>query len=1220
MKLLYGEDKFFIGAVKFFDELKDFGFIASNNCNMDVEEYNQDFYVNSDSFVESEAKVESQIVVFQIEKRGARTRAVNVRKFSKSDKDIELALSYYGDHEVIKLKDYNTINVINSSRISSSKFVPFIKSIIENNKNRSTETTYNISSSMVSRFKTKYNISEKYIFDRDFESDTKECWQSLFNILKEDEALEILKHYPSAVKYLNKTSIIEKWLSPTSLKDCNIQEIQETKDNLENAPKEILEIFKKSVEPVIVEKAKQLLKELSKKSNVGKIDIERELSRYLQFTRKKLLKEKKECLQQVQYNNFKEQKERYKSWKSFYEINDVLKAFSAIDNKTDEYIKELDETFKEEIEKHIESHELSAAVSLIRRIADVTKIHPKSYCDRLFPEIRQILIDYCNNYKTNPEYHLGRLYDNFYNLTSILDDDKKDSLEKEIISLSYNCILEYCEIYKNDSEEIDKNLFDIYHSISSFLEEDKKNELKNDILKILRNTCSINVISTLTDGWSKDWLTPDDAYEISKEIIGQWKIKDISKWITGKEFHTSYHEYFYDKQNFLDMVCSRAFELINNLKIYEPFEDSKENNDQFSRKETISHNCEFISNLRHYGKMLYSVSINPEWDNYLEKREPDEWLILSENNIVYKIPENITKKYIDSISITDFDSENSRWYSKPIIKNQAISSLIFKSSLSAFDFITERLKNLELTENNIPLAVALTELLSYSKPDKEYYEDLKEWNNLFKSKILQFRQGIDDNPKLCVILYCIYFETKAPASILKEIFEFLPPYIQIRCVKHLFGQIAQGKFKKTAETLYKLLCKEESKLCLPLEITFEYLKLREKDPTSTLTHNIMLQLLNERTDHEEWMGIRYLTTECQGRTYIDNFAERKYDYEKKIFYNGIIEEDRNTKNITLFLPYKMINEDKTPQNYNNKYYNYINEFIKISFSKDDYQFISVANGLSYIFMNSCKMELLNMSRTFKILYKNIINELPIIKQEEIESFCECRLSDKLDNRNSLPFYWCSNKPCFRDPIRYMTTFEWENYTILDFMRVLKIPVDYISKKGKRTKFGYYIILSSYLKSFAKFYKHLKCRKCNNLMKPIGVSNYASRAVNEYACTDEKCKMYGITIYLNHCFNKSRCDATIDSRDSKQCPNGQYICPECGACCSTENFRLRLENLNKTGGVITPRLENFVKAGLGHWEKNEFYCYRCGSKKEIEDGEHVCKKCKDDINPSLYNLF
>ena len=49
MNIIYGEDKYFIGAVKFFDVYKDFGFIASNNCNMPSPKYNQDFYVNSRS-------------------------------------------------------------------------------------------------------------------------------------------------------------------------------------------------------------------------------------------------------------------------------------------------------------------------------------------------------------------------------------------------------------------------------------------------------------------------------------------------------------------------------------------------------------------------------------------------------------------------------------------------------------------------------------------------------------------------------------------------------------------------------------------------------------------------------------------------------------------------------------------------------------------------------------------------------------------------------------------------------------------------------------------------------------------------------------------------------------------------------------------------------------------------------------------------------------------
>lgn len=110
-------------------------------------------------------------------------------------------------------------------------------------------------------------------------------------------------------------------------------------------------------------------------------------------------------------------------------------------------------------------------------------------------------------------------------------------------------------------------------------------------------------------------------------------------------------------------------------------------------------------------------------------------------------------------------------------------------------------------------------------------------------------------------------------------------------------------------------------------------------------------------------------------------------------------------------------------------------------------------------------------------------------------------------------------------------------------------------------------------------------------------------------------MNGASIYLNHCFNRTKCKSIIDSRDSKQCPNGQYICPECGGCCSTENFRNRISNLVMTGGFVSPWLENFVKSSLGHWERGEYFCYSCGAKMEIDDADGImkCPKCGTTYN-------
>ena len=80
MSLVYGEDKFFIGMIKFFDSAKGFGYIASNNCGMQSARYNQNFYVNLESFLDETAKKEGCVVAFQIDKQDdGKKRAVNVR-------------------------------------------------------------------------------------------------------------------------------------------------------------------------------------------------------------------------------------------------------------------------------------------------------------------------------------------------------------------------------------------------------------------------------------------------------------------------------------------------------------------------------------------------------------------------------------------------------------------------------------------------------------------------------------------------------------------------------------------------------------------------------------------------------------------------------------------------------------------------------------------------------------------------------------------------------------------------------------------------------------------------------------------------------------------------------------------------------------------------------------------------------------------------------------
>ena len=137
-----------------------------------------------------------------------------------------------------------------------------------------------------------------------------------------------------------------------------------------------------------------------------------------------------------------------------------------------------------------------------------------------------------------------------------------------------------------------------------------------------------------------------------------------------------------------------------------------------------------------------------------------------------------------------------------------------------------------------------------------------------------------------------------------------------------------------------------------------------------------------------------------------------------------------------------------------------------------------------------------------------------------------------------------------------------------------------------------------------------CKSCGDLLLPVSDSNYAFYRATTFQCENSECSKYDKKVYLNHCLNKN-CYEIIDSRDSEKCPNGFYICSheKCGCCCSTEKFRQRLSNLERTGGYISDRLRNIVDNKLGHLEKEQYFCYKCGrSMKKVSNNVFECETC------------
>ena len=856
----------------------------------------------------------------------------------------------------------------------------------------------------------------------------------------------------------------------------------------------------------------------------------------------------------IKENVFLTQLNEYKNnlWWTEYKLDSLLQSYNAIGPNKDIYINALQEANNIVVNNLIHKNEYSEVVKLLSKLTFMKDGYIEDQICNVYPIIKRHLLD-------------------------------------DIL------VSKYWDI---------NNFFCSFNNLTILFNEEQNNEIKEEAISIMINEESLDFLSACSSP-SYNWMSTDNALHIVEKIVTKWDYEKMRKYLLNS------NKLFNGNSRFADIIFSRSIEIALELKL------SSSPNEERTFECDDSYCLPYVWEHDHYlflrGIKQYIISDESKrlWSDYINSRTPDEVILLYRHEVISDISESVILYIVNSLTLDYAYEDYSHWYNRPSLKDQTYIKIFKESSHNLFPLITERLLFLDLSINsNIPLAVFLLEILDLKKPTEKDYVTLQNWEKTLEENLKEFRKRINLNDKLAVLLWAVYFKTSGPLKSLSEVFIYLPPYLQIRCVKKLFQGIATNKITYTAETLYNLLNPKKKNICFPLDITFRYLKLREQNPTKSFTNNLMLELLNKRenNDYNEWIGIRDLVAKCNGRTILnDGYAHRVFPN----YYNGTVE--LKEKEIVITIPIKMVDSVGILQKYNNKYYSQIKELIMISFDKNEYYVENRSDKSIYHFGKyKNDLEIINLARYYN-LNNDIFQSISFTKNEIDEDiFCECRLTKKLDKRN-LSFYWCGNKPCYRTPIRYRTSAEWEHYTILDFMRILGIPTDYINKDGEIIKYGYYIFFSSFLKSFAKFYEHLKCRECGKLLKPIEeISNYESRVVNTFQCMNDECSNEEI-VYLNHCFNKTKCKTIIDSRETNLCPNGQYICPKCGACCSTENFQIRLDNLHLNGGIIKDGLVSFVNNKMGHWEKNQFFCYKCGKEMKNNDGVFRCSDCKTEYN-------
>lgn len=213
------------------------------------------------------------------------------------------------------------------------------------------------------------------------------------------------------------------------------------------------------------------------------------------------------------------------------------------------------------------------------------------------------------------------------------------------------------------------------------------------------------------------------------------------------------------------------------------------------------------------------------------------------------------------------------------------------------------------------------------------------------------------------------------------------------------------------------------------------------------------------------------------------------------------------------------------------------------------------------------------------------------------TYCEGRIviNKKTNKHKSLsksyeiPYYWCFNEKCV------FPTMEYAHGIKHNFLYTSSLEETVSNKFGLLNVFGLWglklnsnelaNVVCSSLNSAQRFFKHLKCNKCNIYLTPSKSSNYAYFQTNLFACSS-----CGIEVYLSHCLNSS-CSEIVDSRESKKCPNEWYICNSCLACCDDERIKKRSFIRKETGQSEL----NMV----GHREKHIF-CPKCGQQLDGEN--------------------
>lgn len=204
-------------------------------------------------------------------------------------------------------------------------------------------------------------------------------------------------------------------------------------------------------------------------------------------------------------------------------------------------------------------------------------------------------------------------------------------------------------------------------------------------------------------------------------------------------------------------------------------------------------------------------------------------------------------------------------------------------------------------------------------------------------------------------------------------------------------------------------------------------------------------------------------------------------------------------------------------------------------------------------------------------------------------YCAPEYTDDKNHAINLPYYWCRGNECYKNSLSEQTIGtckSWNEYNIFHLLEILG------HSQIKKTEAGYEP--TKLIRDFigivnkaSQMFKRVICRECGHILFPIYRSSF--NQYNYFECYNPVCIQRNQKVYLSQCHHCK--SGLIDSRDSKQCPNGWRICPTCLSCCTDELLEFRAQKYIRKGQSIPYKLQ--ITLGHGHNNQNQYFCPYCG---------------------------